>query len=128
MTITETHPGRLLRFALTADGVATGASGVALTALAGVLDGPLGIGFGWLLGTGLFFLGWGAFVLHLGTRPTINRRGATFVVAVNLLAALDSVLVALVGDLTALGTVVVLVLAVAVAAIAVLQIEGLRQS
>ncbi|MCT2584956.1 hypothetical protein [Actinophytocola gossypii] len=133
MTITTNTVPRttqLLRLALTFDGVATGLSGVALLALGAVLDGPLGVPAPALFGAGAFFLGWGAFVLFLGTRPVVDRRGAVTVVVVNLLAALDSVLLVATGllDLTTLGSAVVLALAVAMAALAALQIQGLRQN
>lgn len=128
-TNTAAKPGALLRFAMTFDGVVTGATGVGLAALAGVLDGPFGLPAAALLGTGLFFLVYGAAVLYLGTRPAINRRGATAVVVINLVTALDSLLVAVVGvPATALGTAMLVALAVAVTALAGLQIAGLRQS
>jgi len=130
MTITATKPANLLRFALTLDGVASGLSGVALLALAGVLDGPLGISSGALFGVGVFFVLYGAAVSFLGTRPEINRRGAVAVVVVNLVYVLDSVLLVAVDlvDLTTLGVVAVLGLAAAVAALAALQVQGLRQN
>ncbi|GAB3431663.1 hypothetical protein [Actinophytocola sediminis] len=128
ITATETTTKPLLRFALTFDGVVTGVTGVALAALAGVLAGPLGLPAAVLLGTGLFFVGYGAAVLYLGTRPTINRRGALAVVVINLISVLDSVLVAMLGGLTTLGVVVLVVLAVAVAALAGLQLVGLRRN
>ena len=130
MTITATTPAQLLRIALTFDGIATGLTGAALLAFGTELDGPLGLPAPVLLGFGAFFLVWGAFVLFLGTRPVINRRGALAVVVVNLVSVLDSVLLvaADLTDLTTLGTVLVLGLAVAIAALAGLQVLGLRQS
>lgn len=128
-TSTATKPDALLRFAITFDGVVTGATGVGLAALAGVLDGPLGLPAAALLGAGLFFVVYGAAVLYLGTRPTINRRGATAVVVINLVTALDGVLLALVGvPTTTLGSFTLVALAVAVAGLAGLQIAGLRRS
>ena len=119
----------LLRQSLTLDGYATLPSGVVLAVLAGVLDGPLGIPMGVLLGAGLFFVAWGAGVLYAGTRPVVNRRGAAAIAAVNLVCALDAVLIAAlgIGDLTTLGTTLLLVLAAGVAGIGGLQFVGLRR-
>ncbi len=130
MTATITTPtAPLLRQALTFDGYATLPSGVLLAALAGVLDGPLGIPAGVLLGAGLFFVAWGAGVLYAGTRSVINRRAAGAVATVNLVCALDAVLIAAlgIGDLTTLGTTLLLVLAAGVAGIGGLQFLGLRR-
>jgi hypothetical protein len=123
-----TKPDALLRLALVFDGVVTPVTGVALAAFAWTLADPLGIASGLLLGTGLFFVAYGLGVLYLGTRPTINRRGAAAVVVINLVSALDSVLVAVFGDLTTLGTVMVCALAAAVAGLGGLQTMGLRRS
>lgn len=128
-TITTAPATPLLRTALKLDGYATLPSGVLLAALAGVLDGPLGIPTGVLLGAGLFFVAWGAAVLFAGTRPVVNRRGAGAIATVNLVCALDAVLVAAlgIGDLTTLGTTLLLVLAAGVAGIGALQFLGLRR-
>lgn len=122
-----TKPDALLRFAITVDGAVTGVTGVALAPLAWALAGPLGLPPAALLGAGLFFAVYGAAVLYLGTRPTINRRGAVAVVVINLVSVLDSLLVAVLGGPTTLGAVVLVALAVAVAAIAGLQTLGLRR-
>lgn len=128
-TITATSTTPLLRQSLTFDGYATLPTGVLLAALAGVLDGPLGIPAGVLLGAGLFFVAWGAGVLHAGTRPVINRRAAGAIATVNLVCALDALLIAVlgIGDLTTLGSVLLLVLAAGVAGIGGLQFLGLRR-
>lgn len=116
----------LLREAIKFDGFATFPSGVLLAALAGVLAQPLGIPTKVLLAAGLFFVAWGAAVLYLGTRPVINRRAALAVGIVNVLCAVDGVAVALVADLTSLGTVALLVLSVAVAGIGAVQLRATR--
>lgn len=117
----------LLREAIKFDGFATLPSGVLVTALAGVLAGPLGIPTGVLLGAGLFFVVWGAGVLFLGTRDVIDRRAAVTVGVVNVVCAADCVAIALIADLTALGTVVLLVLSAAVAGIGALQLYAARR-
>lgn len=123
-TITRTPT--LLREAVVIDGLATLPSGVLLTALAGVLAEPFGIPTGVLVAAGLFFVVWGAGVLFLGTRGVVNRRAAIAVGVVNVVCALDGGLVAAlgVGELTTLGTVLLVGLSVAVAAIGALQLFG----
>jgi hypothetical protein len=130
MTTTATATATpVLPFALKADGLATLPTGLLFTALAGVLDGPLGMPTWFLLTVGLFCVAYGAAVLYLGFRPVINRRAAGAVVALNLIWILDSALLVVAGlfDLTTLGVLVVLGIAVAVAAITALQVTGLRQ-
>ncbi|MGH3879511.1 MAG: hypothetical protein ACRDSK_20990 [Actinophytocola sp.] len=126
---TTTRPDRLLRESLAIDGVASGLSGVALLALAGVLADPLGIPTGVLLGFGAFALVYGAAVLLLGTRSAIDRRGAGAVVAANLVMGLGSGLVVLagIGDPTTLGEVVLVALAVFGFAVAAVQYAGLSR-
>lgn len=125
--MTTTVTPTLLREAVKFDGFATLPSGVLLAALAGVLAGPLGIPTGVLLAAGLFFVAWGAGVLYLGTREVINRRAAVAVGIVNVVCAVDGVAVALVADLTTLGTIALLVLSVFVAGIGALQLFAARR-
>lgn len=126
MTTTAPTPV-LLRAAITFDGYATLPSGVLLAALAGVLADPLGIPTGVLLAAGLFFVGWGGGVLYLGTRPVIVRRAAAAVGIVNVVCAVDGVAVALIADLTTLGTIALLVLSAAVAGIGAVQLVAVRR-
>lgn len=114
----------LLREAVKFDGFATLPSGVLLTAFAGMLTEPFGIPTAVLVGAGLFFVAWGAGLLFLGARPVINRRAAMAVGVVNLVCALDGALVVAfgVGDLTTLGSVLLVVLAAGVAGIGALQL------
>ncbi|MFL6119284.1 hypothetical protein [Actinophytocola sp.] len=116
-----------LREAIRFDGFATLPSGVLVAALAGVLADPLGIPTGVLIGAGLFFIAWGAGVLYLGARPVIDRRTGAAVGTVNAVCAVDGVVVALVADLTTLGTIVLLVLSVLVAGIGALQLLAARR-
>jgi hypothetical protein len=128
MTIThDTRPDQLLRNALSIDGVASGLSGVALLAFAGVLADPLGLPVAALAGFGLFTLLYGPAVLYAGTRPVINRTAARVAVGINLCMTLDSVLSAVLVDVTALGEVVLLVLAAFGAGVAALQYAGLNR-
>jgi hypothetical protein len=117
----------VLRTAIRFDGFATLPSGVLVAALAGVLADPLGIPAGVLVGVGLFFVAWGAGVLYLGSRPVIDGRKGAAVGIVNAVCAVDGVAAALVADLTALGTIVLLVLSVSVAGIGALQLFAARR-
>jgi hypothetical protein len=126
-TLTTTTP-KPLREAMVLDGLATLPSGVLLAALAGVLAEPVGIPTGVLLGVGLFFIAWGAAVLFLGTRPVVNRKGALAVGIVNLVCAVDGLIVVLagVGDLTTLGTVLLVALSAVVFALGAFQVIASR--
>ena len=128
MTIThDTRPDQLLRNALTIDGVASGLCGVALLALAGVLAEPLGLPTAALAGFGVFALLYGAGVLYAGTRPVINHAAARVAVGVNLCMTLDSVLSAVLVDVTVAGEVVLLALAVFGIGVGALQWAGLNR-
>lgn len=127
-TISTTAPAtttpKLLREAVLLDGFATLPSGVLLAALAGVLAEPFGIPTGVLLGAGLFFVAWGAAVLFLGFRPVINRRATIAVGIVNMVCAVDGLIVELagIGDLTTLGSVMLGALSLVVLALGALQV------
>jgi hypothetical protein len=114
-----TNNDRLLRFALKLDGVASAGLG----ALALPFGAELGLP---TIPLGIFLLVYGAAVFFLGTRP--NPVLVKVVILGNLLWVVDSVLTAELGwfGITALGTWLVLVQAVAVAGFAVLQVMGLN--
>jgi len=120
--------GGLLRFALTLDGLVTGAMGVAFLAGAPLLDGWLGLPTALLAAVGALLAVYAALVLRLSTRPV---RGAVIaVIAANAVWAVDT-LVALALDWhepTVAGQVVIAVQAVGCAAFAALQYVGLRRS
>jgi hypothetical protein len=122
--------GGLLRFALTLDGVATGANGVLYLAGAPLLDGWLGLPTEMLAAVGAFLIVYAALVLRLATRPEMPRVAVAAVIAANALWAIDS-LIALALDWftpTTVGQVLIAVQAVLVAGLAALQYVGLRQS
>jgi hypothetical protein len=122
--------GGLLRFALTLDGVATGANGVLYLAGAPLLDGWLGLPTEMLVAVGAFLIVYAALVLRLATRPEMPRVAVAAVIAANALWAIDS-LIALALDWftpTTVGQVLIAVQAVLVAGLAALQYVGLRQS
>lgn len=122
--------GGLLRFALTLDGVATGANGVLYLAGAPLLDGWLGLPTEMLMAVGAFLIVYAALVLRLATRPAMPRIAVVAVIAANALWAIDS-LVALALDWftpTTVGQVLIAAQAVLVAGLAALQYVGLKQS
>jgi hypothetical protein len=121
--------GGLLRFALTLDGVATGANGILYLAGAPLLDGWLGLPAGMLMVVGAALIAFAALVLRLATRPAMPRVAVAAVIAANALWVVDS-LVALALDWftpTTAGQVLIAVQAVLVAGIAALQYAGLKR-
>ena len=121
--------GGLLRFALTLDGVATGANGVLYLAGAPLLDSWLGLPTEMLMAVGAFLIAYAVLVLRLATRPAIPRAAVVAVIAANVLWVVDS-LIALALDWftpTTLGQVLIAVQAVLVAGLAALQYAGLKQ-
>ena len=129
--VTPRHAtGGLLRFALTLDGVATGAAGVLDLAGAPLLDGWLGLPTGMLMVVGAFLIAYAALVLRLATRPAMPRVAVVAVITANVLWAVDS-LIALALDWftpTTAGQVLIALQAVLVAGLAALQYVGLRRS
>ena len=122
--------GGLLRFALTLDGVATGANGVLYLAGAPLLDGWLGLPTGMLMAVGAALIVYAALVLRLATRPAMLRPAVVAVIAANALWTVDS-LIALALDWftpTTAGQILIAAQAVLVAGLATLQYVGLRRS
>lgn len=124
----STRPSPLLRYALLADALASGATGLLAFAGAGALADLLGLPTALLRYAGLMLLPYAAFLLWLGTRASIAPRTVYAVVAVNALWAVDSVVLLASGWVapTALGIGFVLFQALAVAGFAAAQAYGLR--
>lgn len=120
---------RLLRTVLRLDAAASGALGVLAAAggAAGLLAGPLGIPGPWLVGVGVFLVVYALGLVVLAAPRHVSRAGAWTVVIGNAGWVLGSVVAALVGGFTVLGTVVVVAQALAVALLAELQCTGLRR-
>jgi hypothetical protein len=109
------HPTPFLRFALLGDAAASGATGLLLAAGAGVLASLLGLPEGLLRVAGLALLPYAAFVAWIGARKGgAPRNSVRAVVVINLLWALDSVLLLLFGPVSPNGLGVAFVLAQAV--------------
>lgn len=130
LEMTTIHASPLLRQALLADAVASGALGL-LLALAGHAIGPfLGLPAGLLTAVGLLLLPWAVAVGWLATRGTPPRRAVWAVIALNALWVLASVLALVGGWLrpNGLGYAFVLGQAAVVLVLLELQLPGLRRS
>ena len=118
----------LLRYALLADAIASGATGLLLLAGAGLLEGLLGLPTALMREAGLVLVPYVAFVAWVGTREAISRTAVQAIIAMNLLWVVGSavVLFAFVTP-NLLGYAFVIAQAVVVGAFAELQIIGLRR-
>lgn len=120
--------GGLLKFALTLDGVVTGANGIALLAGAALLDEWLGLPASLLVAVGAFLTVYGGLVLKLAGRPV--KAAVVAVIAANVVWAADTLLALALDwhDPTLAGQLVIAVQAVGCAGFAALQYLGLRRS
>lgn len=130
VTMTGTTTGRsLLRRALLADSLISGAAALLLMLGAGLLDDPFGLSATFLRVVGLSLLPWTVLLAYGATRPAISRGFVQLVIGVNLLWIAGSILLLLSGQVnpTGLGTAFVIAQALAVLVFAELQIVGLRR-
>jgi len=125
-----TTPSPLLRKALLADAVLTGITGLLLAFAASALASPLGLPVGLLRWSGIILIPFATFLARLRGQERVQRPLVFAVVACNVLWALDSVLIVLIGwiEPTVLGEVFVIGQAVVVAVLAELEFVGLRRS
>jgi hypothetical protein len=123
------RPSSLLRRALLADAVVSGAAGALQLAVAGPLSGLLAIDAGWLQRSGGLLIVWTAFLGWLLTRKTVSPTMAWTVIGINLAWVVASILVLVEGAIAPnpLGTAYVLAQAAVVAIFAELQFFGLRR-
>jgi hypothetical protein len=119
-----------LRYALLADAVASGATGLLMIAGAGLLEGLLGLPTALMREAGLVLVPYVAFVAYVGTREAISRPAVQAIIAMNVLWVVGSVLVLVGGFVspTVLGYAFVIAQAVVVGVFAELQFIGLRRS
>jgi len=124
-----TSQNTFLRYALLADAVASGATGLLMIAGADALTGLLGLPVALMREAGLVLVPYVALVAFVGTRATIARGAAQAIIALNVLWVLGSVAVLLAAPIapTALGYAFVIAQAVAVGVFAELQVIGLRR-
>ncbi|MBX9402827.1 hypothetical protein K4L06_16070 [Lysobacter sp. BMK333-48F3] len=123
------RPASLLRRALAADAVVSGAAGALQLAAAGPLSALLALDAGLLRGSGLFLLLWTAFLVWVLGRKSVGAGLAWTVIGLNLAWAAGSVALWLQGAVApnALGLSYLLAQAAAVAVFAELQFFGLRR-
>ncbi len=118
-----------LRFALLADAVASGATGLMMIAGADLLTGLLGLPVALMREAGLLLVPYVALVAYIGTRANIPHVAVKAIVALNVLWVLGSVGLLVSGFVapTALGYAFVIFQAVVVGVFAELQVIGLRR-
>ena len=123
-------PSSLLRNALLADALLSGATALLLVIAAGPLSSLLGLGVGLLRGAGWFILPFAGLAASMRWRARLSRTPVFVLVVGNALWAVDSVLVLLLGwiEPTVPGEVFVVGQAVIVGVLAELQFIGLRRS
>ncbi|HJR21044.1 MAG TPA: hypothetical protein VJ822_05450 [Dongiaceae bacterium] len=119
----------LLRLALLADAVASGAMGVLLAAAAEPLAAWFGLPLALLREVGLLLIPYSGLLGYLATRITTPRLPAQLIVAGNALWVVGSVALLMSGLVapTTLGTSFVIAQALVVAILAELQLLGLRR-
>lgn len=123
------QPSAFLRYALLADAVASGATGLMLAGGAGLLSGFLGLPHDLLFYAGLFLLPYAAMLAYLGTRPALTRGAVWTVIILNGLWVVDSIALLLSGWVspTMPGYAFVIAQAVVVLGLAEAQYVGLRR-
>jgi hypothetical protein len=119
-----------LRYALLADALASGATGLLMIVGADLLEGLLGLPTALMREAGLVLVPYVAFVAWIGTRETISRPAVQAIIAMNALWVVGSVLLLVSGYVspTVLGYAFVIAQAVVVGVFAELQFIGLRRS
>ena len=130
--IAAAEPNTLVRLALRLDAVVTGANGVAYLALAGVLDGPLGIEASTLRPIGAFLIVFAVAVAVAAVSLPESPSAAAVrtIVVANLIWAADSLIVLIAGwlDPSTVGAVWIALQAIVVAGFAGLQAAALRNA
>ena len=127
MTITAT-PSRLLRRALVADAIITGATGLAMFLAAGILAALFGLPDALLRYAGLSLIPFAAFVGVLAGRETISRTAVRAIIVANVLWVVNSLLLLMTGWVqpSVLGYIFVIGQAIIVAGFAEVQHAGLK--
>jgi hypothetical protein len=118
-----------LRYALLADAVASGATGLLMITGAGLLEGLLGLPTALMREAGLVLVPYVAFVAWAGTRAEISRPAVQAIIVMNALWVVGSVVLLAGGFVapTVLGYAFVILQAIVVGVFAELQFIGLRR-
>jgi hypothetical protein len=119
-----------LRFALLADAVASGATGLMMIAGADLLTGLLGLPVALMREAGLLLVPYVALVAFVGTRQVIPHGAVKAIIALNIAWVAGSIGLLMSGTVapTVLGTAFVIFQAVVVGVFAELQFIGLRRA
>ena len=119
-----------LRYALLADAIASGTTGLLMIAGADLLTGLLGLPAALMREAGLLLVPYVAFVAYVGTREAISRPAVQGVIALNVLWVAASIGLLMSGWVapTTLGYAFVIAQAIVVGVFAELQIIGLRRA
>jgi hypothetical protein len=128
--MTLSRPSPFLRFALLADAIASGATGLSMTFFSGTLSGLLSLPADLLFYSGLILVPYAVLVGYLSRRETLPRWTVLAVIVTNALWAADCLLLMFSGWIapSALGYAFIGMQALVVAAFAELQYVGLRRS
>jgi hypothetical protein len=128
--MSNAQPHTFLRYALMADAIASGATGLLLIVGAGLLEGFLNIPVALSREAGLVLIPYVAFVATVGTRQNIMRGAVWAIILANAAWALASVALLLSGWIAPnlLGIVFIAMQAAVVAVFGELQFVGLRRS
>lgn len=128
--MTTFEPSRFLRRVLLADAVLAGAAGVLMAALAAPLEPWLMLPATLVLAAGLGFVAFAIFAAMVARSRTPSRAAVWAVILINAVCAVECVALLVTGMVTpsALGVAFVLALTLVMAAFAVLEYAGLRQS
>ncbi|MEE1843386.1 hypothetical protein ABZ776_12055 [Streptomyces sp. NPDC007076] len=123
------RPDRLLRAALVADVVLTGANGIGYLVLATVLDSFLGVPRSVQYPVGVFLTVYALWVLTVARQESIGRGAVAVIIALNTAWAVVSVVAVVVDALTAtgVGNGWIVFQGLVVAAMGALQYAGLRR-
>jgi len=118
-----------LRYALLADAIASGATGLLLITGADLLTGLLGLPMVLMREAGLLLVPYVAFVAFVGTREAMSRRAVQAIITLNVLWVAASIGLLVSGWVapTLLGYAFVITQAIVVGVFAELQIVGLRR-
>ena len=119
-----------LRYALLADAVASGATGLLMIAGADLLTGLLGLPVALMREAGLLLVPYVALVAFVGTRETISRPAVKAIIALNVLWVAGSISLLTSGYVapSVLGYAFVIAQAIVVGVFAELQFIGLRRT
>ena len=124
------RPSSVLRYALAADAVASGSTGLLLALGAGPLSGLFEMPEAFLRGAGLALIPFAALIAFMARRESLARATVLAVVVVNALWVADSCALLVTGWLapSLIGSAFVIAQALAVGFLALAQYAGLRAS